>query len=129
MRGYFQAIPPFVSASVVEFPMSGWVCQWKTFWIPVGVLGYDSSCGEQCMANIPTMVQGAGYKDYTTKQKLPEEAPSTPRQAGQPDALPWEPLGPQGTAYFWKRTEAPLPLLRPKCNFIHQGSSILFLKA
>ena len=54
--------------------MSGWVCHWKPFWIPVGEsfqkahleewipMGDDSS-GQQCMANIPTMVQGAGYKD------------------------------------------------------------------
>ena len=34
----------------------------------------DDSSGEQCMANIPTLVQGAGYKDYTSKQKLLEEA-------------------------------------------------------
>ena len=41
MRGYFQANSPFdkhsvVAAFVVEFLMSGWVCQWKPFWIPVG---------------------------------------------------------------------------------------------
>ena len=41
MRGYFQANSPFDkhsvgAAFVVEFPFSGWVCQWKAFWIPVG---------------------------------------------------------------------------------------------
>ena len=73
----------------------------------------DDSSGEQCMANIPTMVQGAGYKDQTTKQKLPEEAPSAPRPTGQRDAPTWELIGPQGTASFWDRTEAPF-LLPPK---------------
>ena len=86
----------------------------------------DDSSGEQCMVNIPTMVQGAGYKDYTTKQKQPEEAPSAPRPAGQPDALTWELLGPQGTASFWERTEAPLPPLRPRCNFIHPKAAQSF---
>ena len=40
MRGYLQANSPFdkhsvIAAFVVEFPMSGWVCQWKPFWIHV----------------------------------------------------------------------------------------------
>ena len=78
----------------------------------------DDSSEEQGKANIPTLVQGAAYKDYTSKQKLPEEAPPAPRSAGQPDALPWEPTGPQGTASLLERTEAPLPP-RPQCNFIH----------
>ena len=73
--------------------MSGWVCQWKPLQILVGEsfqkayleewthMGGDSS-GEQYMANIPMMVQGTGYKDYTTKQKRPDEAPSAPRPTG-----------------------------------------------
>ena len=90
------------------------------------------------------LVQGLGNKDHTSKQKLPEEAPPAPRSAEQPDdALPWEPVGPQGTASFWERTEAPLPPLPPKCNFIHpkqlspfpdqkrscQGSKVLSLRS
>ena len=65
------------------------------------------------------LVQGPGNKGYISKSKLREEAPPAPRQAGQPDALPWAPTGSQGTAFFWERTEAPLPPLRPRCNFIH----------
>ena len=79
----------------------------------------DDSSDEQGMANFPMLVQGPGHKDYFSKQKPPEEAPPAPRSAGQPDALPWEPIGPQGTASFWERTETPLPPLRPRCNFIH----------
>ena len=30
--GLFLFCPSFV----VAYPMSGWVCQWKAFWIPVG---------------------------------------------------------------------------------------------
>ena len=63
--------------------MSGWVCQWKPFWIPVGEtfrkaylgewihMGDDSlsNLGELCMSNIPTMVHDAEYKDCTATLK------------------------------------------------------------
>ena len=88
--------------------MSGWNCQWKPFWIPVGDtfqkayleewihMSDDSSSNlrEQCMANIPTMAHNSEYKDCTTKHKRPEEAPSAPRLTGQPDVPTWELLGP-----------------------------------
>ena len=77
------------------------------------------SSGEQCIANIPTMVQGAGYKDSTSQQKLSEEAPSAPRSALQPDALTLEPIGPRVPASLRERTEAPLPPPRPRRKFIH----------
>ena len=135
MRGCFQANSPFgmhsvVSAFVAEFPMSGWVCQWKPSWIPVGesfqkayleewvYTGDDSSDG-QGFANFLALVQGPGNKGHISKSKLREDAPPAPRPAAQPDALPWDPVGPQGTAFFWERNEAPLPLFRPRCNFIH----------
>ena len=109
--------------------MSGWVGRWKPSWIPVGesfqnacleewiYIGDDSS-DEQGMANFPTLVQVVVTK-IISKQKLPEEAPPAPRSAVQPDALPWKPIGPQGTASFWERTVASLLPLRPKCNVIH----------
>ena len=65
----------------------------------------DDSSDEQGLANFPALVQ----KGYISKSKLREDAPPALRPAGQPDALPWEPVGPQGTAYFWGRNEAPLP--------------------
>ena len=75
------------------------------------------------MANIPTMVQGAEYKDCTTKQKRPEEAPSASRSSwqasGEHDTPTWKLSGTQGTASFWERAEALLPLPRPRCHFIH----------
>ena len=79
----------------------------------------DDSSDEQGLANFPALVQGPADKGYISKSKQHEEAPPAPRPAGQPDDLPWEPVGPQGTASFWERTEAPLPPLRPRCNFIH----------
>ena len=74
----------------------------------------DDPSAEQCMAEIHTMSQGADYKDYTSKQKLLEEALSEPWPAEQLGALTWGPIKPQGTASFWERTEAPLPPLRPR---------------
>ena len=126
---YWQAC---VFATV--FP--GWICQWKPCWILVGDsfqkayleewihMGDDSTSnlGEQCMANIPTMVQGAEYKDCTTKQKRPEEAPPAPRSSwqggGEHDTPTWKLSGTQGTASFSERTGAPLPPLGPRCKFI-----------
>ena len=113
------------------------VCQWEPLWIPVGDsiqkahlekwihMSDDSSTdlGEQCMANIPTMVQGTEYKDCTTPKKRPGETPSAPRSSwqagGEHDTLTWKLSGTQGTASFRETTEAPLPLARPRCNFIH----------
>ena len=48
----------------------------------------DDSSGEQCMANIHH--DGTGYcsqRSHFQTKKQPEEAPSAPRPAGQPDAL------------------------------------------
>ena len=58
-------------------------------------------------ANFLALVQGPGNKGHISKSKPREEAPPAVRPAGQPDAVPWEPVGPQGTASFWERTEAP----------------------
>ena len=65
------------------------------------------------------MVRNSEYENCTVKHKQPEEAPSSPRPTGQPDAPRWELLGPQGTASFWERTEAPLPHPERQCNFTH----------
>ena len=91
-------------------------------WIHVGD---DSSknLGEQSMVNIPTMVHDAEYKDCTTIQKRPEEAPSASRsswQASGENGTPiWKISRTQGTASFWEKTEAPLPHPKRRCNFIH----------
>ena len=74
----------------------------------------DDSSDEQGFANFPALVQSTGNKGYKR-----DDAPPPPRPAGQPDAFLWEPIGPQDKAYFWERNDAPLPPLRPRCNFIH----------
>ena len=57
----------------------------------------------------PALMQSPGNKGYISKTNTRDDAPPAPRPAGRPDALPWEPVGPQDTAYFWERNEAPLP--------------------
>ena len=48
---------------------------------------------------------------------------------GPPDAPTWELLGPQGTASFWEKTEAPLPLQKRQCFLFTRSSSVLSLNA
>ena len=118
--------------------MPGWVCQWKPFWIPVGFnfqkayleewlhIGDDSTGdpGENSIeaistANVSTMVRSSENQNCTVRHKQPMDANSEPRPLGQPDAPTWELLGPQGTASFWERTEAPMPPPKRRYNFIH----------
>ena len=102
----------------LTFLMSGWVCQWKPFWIPLGE-SFQKAYLEEWIRMGDDSSDEQGYKGYISKSKLREEAAPAPRPAGQPDALPLESIGPQSTASFWERTGAPLPPLRSRCNFIH----------
>ena len=72
----------------------------------------DDSSDEQGFANFPALVQSTGNNGY-----ISDDAPPASRPAGQPDSLPWEPIGLQDKP--WERNEAPLPPLPPRCNFIH----------
>ena len=106
-------LKPILSTAGVHFChpfrfMSGWVCQWKPVWNPIGDLfkktyledlrhmGGDalSYIGEQCMANIPTMVQGVADNDCTTRQKRFEEELSALRSSwqagGENDTPTWK---------------------------------------
>ena len=102
--------------------MSGWVCRWKPFWIPVGdsfkkafveewVFISDEPSDGQNTVEVPVL-QSTDHSDCI---------PVTPRISKQFASLPWELPKPHDKAYFWERIEAPLPPLRPrpKCNFIH----------
>ena len=102
--------------------MSGSVCQWKTFWIPVEdsfknafveewVFISDEPSEGPSTVEVP-MLHITDHSEYI---------PVTPRTSKHSTSLPWETAKPQGKACFWERIEAPLPPLRPrpKCNFIH----------
>ena len=72
----------------------------------------DDSSGEQCTANIPTMVQGAVYNDCTTnKNDLKKHFRYRDRHRKQVEnmILLLGNSGTQGTASLRERTEAPLP--------------------
>ena len=73
----------------------------------------------------PALVQSTGNQGCISKTKLRDDAPPAPRPAEQP----WEPIGPQDKAYFWERTEAPLPHARPRFIFFTQSNTVLFLNA
>ena len=103
--------------------MSGWVCQWKPFWIPVEdsfkkafvkewVFISDEPSDEQNTVEVPVL-HSTDHSDCI---------PVTPRVSKQFASLPWEtPRSLKIRLIFWERIEAPLPPLRPrpKCNFIH----------
>ena len=112
----------FGAALVVESPMSGWVCHWKPFWIPVGdswkkalmeewVFISDEHTDEQAPID-DRALQNTDYSDCI---------PGTTRISKQCDPAPCEPTIPRDKPYFCERLEAPLLPLRPrpKFNFIH----------
>ena len=102
--------------------MSGWVCQWKPFWIPVEdslkkaiVEEWVFISGEPSDGQNNVEVPVLHNTDHS------EYIHVTPRTSKQFSSLPWETAKPHDKACFWERLEAPLPPLRPrpKCNFIY----------
>ena len=61
----------------------------------------DDSSGEQCMANIPTILQGVGHKDNTTKQN--QKHLQHQDQLGSLILLPGNSLGPKVLHPSWER--------------------------
>ena len=123
VRVCLQAYPLFEhsssSATFVANPLSGWVCQWKPFWILVG----DSIKGafvEEWVFISGEPSDGQNTKDVPVLHSTDHADcfPETPRTSRQFDS---QPTKPQDKACFWERIEAPLSPLRPrpKCNFIH----------
>ena len=90
--------------------MSGWVCQWKPFQIPVGdsfkkafveewVFISDEPSDGQNIMDVP-LLHSTDHSDCI---------PGTARISKQCDFSPCEPTKPQDKAYFWERIETPLP--------------------
>ena len=102
--------------------MSGWVCHWKPFWIPIGdywkkalvqewVFILDEHTDEQAPIGDPVF-QSTDYSDCI---------PGATRISKQCDPVPCETTILRDQPHFGERIEAPLPPLRPrpKCDFIH----------
>ena len=102
--------------------MSGWVCQWKPFWIPVGV-SFKKAFVEEWVFISDELADGQAPTEDSVLQSTDHSdcIPETTRISKQCDLVPCEPTKPRDKAYFWERLEASLPPLRPrpKCNFTH----------
>ena len=94
--------------------MTGWVCEWKPFWIPVE----DSF--KKAYLEEWVFISDAPYEGPSSAVQG-EVIPETPRVSKLVSSSPWEPVKHQDEACFWERCEAPLPPLRsrPECDFIH----------
>ena len=103
------------SSEALLCPMTGWVCQWKPFWIPVEDSFKQAYLEEWVfISDVPS--EGPSFADQG------ELIPETPRVPKLASSSPWEPAKPQDKACSWERIEAPLPPLRarPECDLIHQ---------
>ena len=102
--------------------MSGWVCRWKSFWIPV-----EDSFKKAYMEKWVFISDVPSEGPSSTDQG--EVIPETPRVSKHSTSSPWEPAKPHDKACFWERIEAPLPPLRPrpKCDFNIHVRSVPFL--
>ena len=87
--------------------MTGWVCQWKPFWIPVEDSFKKAYLEEWVfISDVPS--EGPSSADQG------EVIPETPGVSKVASSSPWEPAKPQDKACFWERIEAPLPPLQPR---------------
>ena len=103
-------------------PMSGWVCQWKPFWIPVED-SFKKAFVEEWVftSDVPSDGPRTAEDPVIHNTDHSEHIPVTPRTSKHFTSLPWETAKTQDKACFWERFEAPLHPLRPRptCNFIH----------
>ena len=111
--------------------MSGWVCQWKPFRIPVGD-SFKKAFVEEWVFISDEPADGQATLEDSVLQSTDHSdcIPRTTRISKQCDPVPCEPTKPRDKAYFWERLEAPLPPLWPrsKCNFIHPQQLSPFLE-
>ena len=102
--------------------MSGLVCQWKPFWIPVED-SFKKAFVEELVfiSDVPSEGPSSAEDPMVHNTDHSEIIPVTPRASKHSTSLPWETAKRQDKACSWVRIEAPLPPLRPrpKCDFIH----------
>ena len=102
--------------------MSGSVCQWKPFWIPVED-SFKKAFMEEWVfiSDVPPEGPSSAEDPTVHNTDHSEVISETPGVSKLASSSPWEPAKPHDEAFFWERIEAPLPPLRPrpKCDFMH----------
>ena len=87
--------------------MTGWVCQWKPFWIPV-----DDSFKK---AHVEEWVfQVNASSELSLSESQGDVIPETPKVSLPVSSSPWRPPKNEDTACSRERIEAPLPPLQPR---------------
>ena len=98
---------PFAYSVAPHCPMTGWVCQWKPFWIPV-----DDSFKKAYVEEWVFLVNATSERSNSESQG--DVIPETPEVSMPVSSSPWGPPKNQDTACSWERIEAPLPPLQPR---------------
>ena len=87
--------------------MTGWVCQWKPFWIPV-----EDSFKKAYVEEWVFLVNATSERSNSESQG--DVIPETPKVSMPVSSSLWGPTKNQDTACSWERIEAPLPPLQPR---------------
>ena len=150
-----DALEDFLLLAIVHlcdrvFLMTGSVCPWKPFWIPVGDTfqkayleewqrvddGFIRDPGENSIKTVPCAVDSmrqrrAKNSDCDIKYEQPLDAPSAPRSSwqavGQPDAPTWKLSGTQVLQPSGKIRRRHCLYLRVGAVLSIQNSSVPFL--
>ena len=87
--------------------MTGWVCQWKPFWIPV-----DDSFKKAYVEEWVFQVTDTSELSLSGSQG--DVIPETPKVSLPVSSSPWDAPKPEVSACSRERIEAPLPPLHPQ---------------
>ena len=92
-------------------PMTGWICQWKPFWIPVDD-SFKNSFVEEWVFQV------TDTSDLSFSRGQGDVIPETPKVSMPVPSSLWGPPKNEDSACSRKRIEAPLPPLlpRPACE-------------
>ena len=82
--------------------MTGWVCQWKPFWIPV-----DDSFKKACVEE--WVFQVSDTSDLSLSGGQVDVIPETPKVSMLVPSSLWGPPKHEDSAFSRERIEAPLP--------------------
>ena len=87
--------------------MTGWVCQWRLFWITVED-SVKKAYVEECV------LQVNATSERSNSEKQGDVIPETRKVSMPVSSSPREPMKNQDTACYLDRIEAPLPPLQPR---------------